>query len=262
MKQHFLYLDEMPEMGSLTCFRPTSRIVEWIQPPGWYLMALIMHHGKLLVSGEKYDFDPGSVLIFEPSNRCRIEIPEDKEIKTHFWINFMPEKVGQYLRAIPRISSLGDQAPFWDSLFREGLNTLPLSKSQFCSTAWSLLCHISENAAQIKMNQYVLGAEDYILKNLSSPLSVAGIAELMQISHNHLIRVFREELGITPSEFIRTKRMHKACHLLLTTTDSIKEIGQKVGYPDPKHFHRVVVATFGIGPTEVRRSKRLAEIYS
>ncbi|MBS1726929.1 MAG: helix-turn-helix transcriptional regulator [Armatimonadetes bacterium] len=262
MKQFFMYLDEMPKIGQLSCFRPSSDVLEWIQPPSWYLLALVVHRGRLVVSGESHEFEPGSVILFEPSSRCRIEVLGDQEVTTHFWMNFLPQRVGTHLLALPRVVQLGAEASFWEQLFRQGLNTLPFSHSQFYSAGWNLLWHISSNAAEIKKNQYVRVAEEYILRNLSSPISVAGVAESIQISHNHLIRIFRQELGITPSEFIRTKRMQEAFNLLVTTNGSIKEVGQKVGYPDPKHFHRVVLATFGTGPAEVRRNRSRADVYS
>lgn len=251
-----MYLDEEPSFGPVTGFGRDSRFLEWIQPPAWYLVAVVFHEGVLQVGGETIPFDAGSVLLIEPSSRCRIERTAENEDITHFWVNFLPSSTGMHLVALPRVSNLGEDLDFWNKTFRDALDVMPFTKRHLHVAAWSLLWSISQNAANLRRNPYVAAAERFVGQNLGAALNVGSVAQAIQISHNHLIRLFREELGLTPSEYIRSQRVRQACQLLLSTSDPIKEIGQRVGYPDPKHFHRVMVASVGCGPAELRRDRR------
>ena len=54
----------------------------------------------------------------------------------------------------------------------------------------------------------------YIHTHFSEPLSREEIAEHVGISADYLTDCFRQELGITPSAYIRRYRIHQACELL------------------------------------------------
>ncbi|MBS1726926.1 MAG: helix-turn-helix transcriptional regulator [Armatimonadetes bacterium] len=262
MKQFFMYLDEEPTFGPLTGFGLTKPEIEWIQAPGWYLLAVVAHDGILTVGGETVPFKAGSALIAEPSSRCRIEKTSNEDNLTHFWLNFLPQKSGDHRVALPRVADLGNRHDFWDALIRQGMDLMPFTKKRLHSVGWDLLWSISRNAAEVRKSAYVEAAERFVNQNIALHLTVAQVADSIQISHNHLIRLFRDELGVTPSEFIRSQRLREACQLLMSTSLPIKEVGQKVGYPDPKHFHRVMTATLGSGPAEIRRNRKVALIHT
>lgn len=84
---------------------------------------------------------------------------------------------------------------------------------------------------------------------------MADIAESCKIHRNYLGRIFREQLGTSPQEFLITYRMNKAVQLLKTTELSIKDIGIAVGYPNQLHFSRAFKKVYGIPPSRWRKER-------
>lgn len=103
------------------------------------------------------------------------------------------------------------------------------------------------------MSRYYLEwAMTFIDQNFHTDISVADIAESCKIHRNYLGKIFRENLGISPQEFLINFRMKKAVQLLTATKLSIKDIGNAVGYPNQLHFSRAFKNVYGISPREYR----------
>lgn len=69
-------------------------------------------------------------------------------------------------------------------------------------------------------------------------------------SVNHLRKLFKDETGVTPSEFVAVRRLDKAGELLRTYRNRIpiKEIALQCGYPDPFYFSRQFKVFYGVSP--------------
>lgn len=88
---------------------------------------------------------------------------------------------------------------------------------------------------------------DYIRKNLHNKISVEKIAEMAYVSKSNFFRMFKQELGLTPNEFILQERILKAKQLLLNH-ENIKEVAYSTGFSDTNYFTRVFKQTEGITP--------------
>ena len=94
---------------------------------------------------------------------------------------------------------------------------------------------------------------NYINENLEdSHLNVEQLAEDMHLSRSQLYRKIKAMTGITANEFIREIRLEKAKHMIESGSESISEVGFKVGFSSPSYFTKCFKAHFGILPTEVR----------
>lgn len=69
---------------------------------------------------------------------------------------------------------------------------------------------------------------------------------------NHFRKLFREETGITPTEFVTVRRIDKAVELfqLFKNRIPIKEIAWRVGYADPYYFSRQFKLRTGVSPQQ------------
>jgi transcriptional regulator GlxA family with amidase domain len=84
------------------------------------------------------------------------------------------------------------------------------------------------------------------------PLTVPDLAREVGLSRNYLARLFRDRMGLTVQRYIANRRMELARHLLSTSRLSIKEIGAKVGWPDPQHFNKQFHRLAGLSPSAAR----------
>ena len=93
----------------------------------------------------------------------------------------------------------------------------------------------------------------YINENLSKRITNSELAAFLFVHPNHLIRIFRERVGKTPSRYIAEKKMEQARRLLETTELSVMQISEKVGISDTAYFARLFKSCYDMTPTYCRK---------
>ena len=93
----------------------------------------------------------------------------------------------------------------------------------------------------------------YMNENYASDITLEELAEIGGVTKQHFCRVFKEQMKMRPMEYLARRRMASARNLLLTTTKSIAEIGEAVGYDNPTYFGMVFKKYEGITPTDCRK---------
>ena len=97
---------------------------------------------------------------------------------------------------------------------------------------------------------------NYINLNLSSSLSLKELASMCYISPPYLSNLFKQEVGVTLTDYINTQRIHRAARLLSTTDAKISYIAESVGILDGNYFTKIFKRIMGTTPTEYRRKHR------
>jgi len=93
----------------------------------------------------------------------------------------------------------------------------------------------------------------YINENIGdTDLNVEQLADDMHLSRSQLYRKIKAMTGITANEFIRKIRLEKAKQMIENGSESISEVGFKVGFSSPSYFTKCFKSHFGILPTEVK----------
>jgi transcriptional regulator GlxA family with amidase domain len=79
------------------------------------------------------------------------------------------------------------------------------------------------------------------------------LARHVGVSRTALAGKFREAMGDTPLNYLRTLRMQKAMHLLGSTDSLLDDVATQVGYTDAFSFSKVFKKVVGLPPREFRR---------
>ena len=87
-------------------------------------------------------------------------------------------------------------------------------------------------------------------------LSLTEIAREQNYSLPSLSRKFRQETGITFSAYLQKVRIDRSCQLLLSSTLTVGEISQLVGYEDVRFFNSRFKQAIGFTPRQFRRMHR------
>jgi signal transduction histidine kinase/DNA-binding LacI/PurR family transcriptional regulator/CheY-like chemotaxis protein len=90
----------------------------------------------------------------------------------------------------------------------------------------------------------------------SDHLTREEIANHVGISADYLTDCFRQELGITPTTYIRRFRIRQACELLRNSDQSITQVALAVGFSDSAHFTRTFQREMKVTPRAFRRNKQ------
>lgn len=96
-----------------------------------------------------------------------------------------------------------------------------------------------------------------IERNIGSPLPIDDLARKVNVTHRHLERLFRAELGMPPTSLSLKLRLNHARHLLLSTGHKVYYIATECGFIEFSHFTRCFKAEFGSTPTELRKTLRV-----
>jgi len=98
----------------------------------------------------------------------------------------------------------------------------------------------------------------WIDQNLSShDFTVADLARQIYLSETHFRRLFHEVFGTSPVQFIRKRRIERACALLRSTTLPIKQVAADCGFAEEAFFSRVFHQSFGRSPAAYRKAELL-----
>ncbi|HEU5160200.1 MAG TPA: AraC family transcriptional regulator [Streptosporangiaceae bacterium] len=88
--------------------------------------------------------------------------------------------------------------------------------------------------------------------NLGEPITVDDMARIAMFSKFHFSRVFRDSTGVSPGRFLSALRIQEAKHLLTTTSLSIADISNMVGYSSVGTFSSRFKAAVGASPSVFR----------
>ena len=98
-------------------------------------------------------------------------------------------------------------------------------------------------------------AKEYISSNYNQNVTLEGIAKHSCLSVNHLLRTFKEAYDLSPYQFLIQLRLNRAKNLLQTTSYSLNEIVNLVGFECPSSFIRLFRHTFNTTPLKYKKSR-------
>jgi len=102
-------------------------------------------------------------------------------------------------------------------------------------------------------NPHLARALRYIRDQAGINLSVNDVAQVTGISRRGLERLFRQHTGDSILEAIRRERTGQIARLLVETPLSIRQIADRMGFPDTQHFARYFRSTKKMSPLAWRR---------
>lgn len=108
------------------------------------------------------------------------------------------------------------------------------------------------NKKLCKNSDIIERVKEYVIGNINGDLSLNAIAEKIFMSAPYLSRIFKEETGVTFSDYITEKRFEKAQELILHSKLSIKEIAVKTGFGSSRYFISTYKKKYGVTPNNYR----------
>ena len=95
-----------------------------------------------------------------------------------------------------------------------------------------------------------------IAENLGTEISRDELAAAVYLNPDYLTRRFKQETGLSLSDYIIEKRVALAKRLLLKTELSIVEISEKAGFSYSSYFVRLFRKKTGITPQQYREQSK------
>jgi AraC family transcriptional regulator len=96
---------------------------------------------------------------------------------------------------------------------------------------------------------------EFIEEHLAEDISLAALAELVDLSLYHFARAFTQSFGTPPHRYHMARRIDHARSLLRMPTLSVTQIGNRIGFCEASSFTRAFRKLTGFTPTEYRRQQ-------
>lgn len=93
----------------------------------------------------------------------------------------------------------------------------------------------------------------YLKENISEEITLEVLSSEMAVNRNKLSESFKAYTGFTIFNWQREQRMASAAQMLLSTSLTIQQISNKVGYSDSNNFSTAFKRIYQTSPREYRR---------
>jgi AraC family transcriptional regulator len=96
---------------------------------------------------------------------------------------------------------------------------------------------------------------EYIMENLEGRPTLERMAAVVHLSPYHFARQFKAATGLPPHQYVITRRIERAQHLLRTDSEiGLTEVAFRVGFADQSQFSFHFKRTVGVTPRQFRIS--------
>lgn len=103
-----------------------------------------------------------------------------------------------------------------------------------------------------QQGQYIETVKSFIGENFSENLTIAQIAQTVNLHSNYLERLFKKAESCTIMDYMNHQRILKAAYLLRSTNRPIESIAYEVGFNNRQHFSKMFNRFIKMSPREYR----------
>lgn len=110
-------------------------------------------------------------------------------------------------------------------------------------------------SVQAKLDVRVRTAMEFLLQHLHDTVPLDVLAREVGLSVSRVGHLFRQQIGLTPQQFVERERITRAKQLLELSGRTVTAIAQEVGYENPFYFTLRFKKHTGLSPTDWRRRR-------
>ena len=108
----------------------------------------------------------------------------------------------------------------------------------------------------VSANRQCTAVRRYIDLHFKEALTLEQLAEECHMNKFYLSHAFKREFGISPVNYMISRRIEESKYLLAETDLSMSQIAQLLGFSSPSYFSQVFHRTMSISPKEYRQSQK------
>ena len=230
---------------------------------GHYIIHYILSgKGTYTVGNHTYSLRAGNGFIIHPSDL--VYYRADMDDPWHYtWVDFYGDDAEKLMKRCGYNHDDKSAYIFYSDKFEKIENVMHELDDVFYSnqenrqlflvgSLYRLLSYISDNSDRAKTS-YVDSIKEYIHYNFPYDISVKEIAQHVGLNRSYMCKIFTNETGISPQEYLLRHRISKAAFYLRETTFSISEVAYSCGFNNITHFSYTFKKRNGRTPSEYRK---------
>ena len=115
---------------------------------------------------------------------------------------------------------------------------------------FSILSALQKTSSLSVAQKLTDSVKQLLTDNLKSGISADEMSARLNFSKNYIIRIFRQETGVTPHSYLLMLRIRKAEQLLCYSDLSVEKIAEECGFSNYSGFYRAFTEKNRISPRE------------
>ena len=230
----------------------------------YILHFIVKGAGTFKVEGIKYELTKGDFFLLRPSVETDYQASAANPWE-YYWIGFDGEKVEEILHYL-KIDSASHVGKAQNEelvlerlkqIFQPNLlaNANQLVVQRYLYDILSVFHSevVRSDSLEEEKRRYSYSFMTYVKHYYQkNDLQIAEIAEIFGLNKSYFSQVIKQEMGMTPNEYLSFVRMEEGARLLLKSEKSVKEIAFLVGYENPLTFSRAFKNYHGVSPMTYR----------
>lgn len=232
-------------------------------------------HGQLDAADQHgtvryYPLNPGQGFLIFPGQITTYSAREDDPWK-YVWLEFDGLRVAEYVDQAGLTPDQPIYCPLTPEQGRSVGDTMLYIADHSCESALHLvgqlclfldgLIQTSSSRRELRGGQlkdfYIQEAVNFMERNYHRDLTVEEIAQVCGLNRSYFSKIFKQNMGCPPQEFLIRLRLSKAADLMKGTSGSIGDIAAQCGYPNQLHFSRAFRKRYGLSPREWRAQNQI-----
>ena len=228
----------------------------------YYLIYIEQGAMEVVLNGSTYTAQSGSAVIFPPHCHYKYTFHGDHTL-SYLWAHFTGSYAGRLLNecgfeALPCIlhsqPNLKTISAF-DTLFDIYSSRAPLQQQKLACRLEDILLRIATESNPAETSRSLTKSLEYIHAFYGKELKIPELAKIESLSNSRYITVFKECMGMPPSQYIIDLRINVACDLLKNHAMSVKAVAACVGYDDSQFFSKLFKKRTGMSPKSYKESR-------
>lgn len=216
----------------------------------WLLHYVVSGTGIFRRDGQEYALFPGDMFVIPPFLETYYEADAAQPWR-YIWVGFtssipLPDAFSQ---PVIRCPGLGKT---FDDMRR--CTTMEQGKSAYlASRIWEMLSLILEEGKE--ESGYIEKALHCMRAEYMTGLTVAGLAERLNLDRCYFSTLFTKQVGTSPSQYLMNLRLEKAAELMRFHSQSPSVAAASVGYTDIYNFSKMFKKKYGSSPRQYIRKQ-------
>ena len=140
----------------------------------------------------------------------------------------------------------------------DGVKSASVTEQELSLSIYELLLELlNPSAAKNKKlhDDNIQRVKEYITEHLGESITVEALSEVANMSVTNFSRVFRQQTGFSPYDYVLSSRLNKAKEYLLRTDMSVTQIAYETGFNSEANFICCFTKSEGISPGKFRKLK-------
>ncbi len=222
-----------------------------------HFMGIILKgSGCITFDGNTQDVHAGDIYVIKKGCVFSISLEEDMAYSYIAFSGFRADELMERIDSSQKsrvFANHGDIINHWMTCFYKSEN----GNLDLFSEAALLFTVANLSEKPKKQNELSEKIKEYINDNFSTPnLSMAEIAKELGYEKKYLSAVFKEQKGVTFTEYLRNVRIKHAAFLFEEGIESVKSVALLSGFSDALYFSKIFKNETGISPTDYIKKKR------